>query len=175
MATRSNGARRDPIGPVVRWHRTDSDPLAERAVERPWTTRVEVTSDDAGGISYSLLHNIYRAFDYRDEGTVYDVLARSASGDLLTRVYLETRQSLTLANQGGAKVKVKDIELLDCQAKPAEDDAFLADCRWIVSGSVGHWGHIHQRSNQYHGELMIRPIDGEWKITAMELLSEERL
>jgi hypothetical protein len=141
----------------------------------PLATRIEVSSEDARGISYSLLHNIYRAFDYRDESTVYDVLAKSAAGDLLTQVYLETRQSLTLASQGGAKVKVKHVELLDCQAQPTEDDAFLADCRWIVSGSVGHCGHIHQRRNQYHGELVIRPIDGEWKITAMELLSEERL
>jgi hypothetical protein len=141
----------------------------------PLTTRVDISSDDASSISYSLLHNIYRAFDHRDEGTVYDVLARSAAGDLLTEVYLETRQSLTLASQGGAKVKVKHVELLDCQSEPTEDDAFLANCRWIVSGSVGHWGHIHQRSNQYHGELVIRPIDGQWKITSMELLSEERL
>jgi hypothetical protein len=141
----------------------------------PLPNRVEVSSEDASSITYSLLHNIYRAFDYRDEGTVYDVLARSASGDLLTKVYLETKQSLTLASQGGAKVKVKQVELLECQAKPGQEDAFVADCRWIVTGSVGHWGHIHQRINQYHGELVIRPINGQWKLTDLELLSEERL
>ncbi len=141
----------------------------------PASSRVQVSQRDASDVTFSLLHNIYRAFDYRDEGTVYDVLARSAAGDLLTNIYLDTRESLTLASQGGARVKVKNVELVDCQAKPDGQDSFVADCRWVVTGSVGHWGHLHERSNQYHGELVIHPIDGEWKIVEMELLSEERL
>jgi hypothetical protein len=44
-----------------------------------------------------------------------------------------------------------------------------------VDGSVGHWGHIHRRRNQYDAELIIRTIDGVWKITDLEVLSEQRL
>ena len=150
-------------------------PIQNARWKIPLTTHAEVSPDDAAQISYSLLHNIYRAFDYRDEGTVYDVLERSIAGELLTQVYLETRQSLTLATQGGAKVKVKQVALIDCQSEQRDQDSFVANCRWIVSGNVGHWGHVHQRTNQYQGKLLVLPIDGRWKITAMDVLSEERL
>jgi hypothetical protein len=145
-------------------------------VTMPGTTSRQVAACDAAAVTHSLLHNVYRAFDYRDESTIYDVLDRSVSGELLTRIYLDTRRSLTLASQGGARVKVTDLELIDCQAKSAEDQVgFLADCTWTVTGSVGHWGHIHQRINQYRAEFAVRPLDGQWKMTEMQLLSEERL
>ena len=140
----------------------------------PIGSRAELTQDAARDVTYSLLHNIYRAFDYRDESTVYDVLARSASGELLNEIYLQTRQSLTLASQGGAKVKVTDVDLIECHASAGGDDAWVADCTWNVTGSVGHWGHIHQRSNQYRGKLLIRSIDDQWKITEMQVLDESQ-
>ena len=145
-------------------------------VTMPGTTSRQVAANDAAAVTHSLLHNVYRAFDYRDESTIYDVLDRSVSGDLLTRVYLDTQRSLTLASQGGARVKVTELDLIDCQVTSAEDQVgFIADCTWTVTGSVGHWGHIHQRINQYRSEFVVRPLDGEWKMTDMQLLSEKRL
>ncbi len=124
----------------------------------------------------TLLHNVYRAFDYREEGVVYDALARSISGDLLTQAYLETKRSLELRNQGGARVKVNDVEVVECRPRPSGGGiGFVADCRWNVTGSVGHWGHIHQRRNQYTALLTVRAVDGAWRITGMELISEERM
>jgi hypothetical protein len=44
-----------------------------------------------------------------------------------------------------------------------------------VHGSVGHWGHIHQRSNRYLAELTV-VVDGQqWKLQSMNVLQEERL
>jgi hypothetical protein len=124
----------------------------------------------------ALLHNIYRAFDYRDESDIYDVLDRSVEGELLRDIYLETQRSLVLANQGGARAKVKTIELGELSAEFLTDrPGFTATTTWTVRGSVGHWGHVHQRSNQYRGELVIEPIDGVWKLSGMELLEENRL
>ena len=123
----------------------------------------------------NLLHNVYRAFDYRGEETIYDVLSRSASGELLTDVYLETRRGLELANQGGARVKVKDIEVLESVLVDANGESLTVDSKWQVSGSVGHWGHVHQRRNGYHAMLEINEIDGAWKLTGLEILEEERL
>ena len=123
-----------------------------------------------------LLRNIYQAFDYRDEGAIYDTLERSVEGELLTEIYLETRHSLELANQGGARAKVKLVELQDMEIH--EDNAaggFSADVTWNVVGSVGHWGHIHTRSNQYQAELFIKPVDNRWKLTGMNVLQEVRL
>ncbi len=122
-----------------------------------------------------LLHNVYRAFDFRQEEQIYDVLAKSVEGELLAQIYLETRRGLELANQGGARAKVKEIELLELEADPADGGSFLATATWNVAGSVGHWGHIHQRKNQYHAEINVAPIDGVWKLVDLEILEEQRL
>jgi len=122
-----------------------------------------------------LLHNVYRSFDFRGEEAVYDVLARSVAGDLLADVYLETRKGLELANQGGAKVKVKTIEILETDLVSTTDDALTIEARWNVAGSVGHWGHVHQRINGYHANVTIRDIEGQWKLSGLEILEEERL
>jgi hypothetical protein len=123
----------------------------------------------------SLLHNIYRAFDFRDEERIYDVLETSVAGDLLTEIYLETRRGLELANQGGARAKVKEMALVELEAEPAAAGGFRARATWIVAGSVGHWGHVHQRRNQYRADLNVRPVNGAWKLTGIEVLEEERL
>jgi hypothetical protein len=121
-----------------------------------------------------LLRNVYQAFDYREENAIYDTLERSVSGDLLTDIYLETRRSLELTNQGGARAKVKSVELQEIAIHPGAG-GFRADVTWNVNGSVGHWGHVHTRSNQYQAELTIKVIDQRWKLTQMNVLQEQRL
>jgi hypothetical protein len=123
-----------------------------------------------------LLRNVYQAFDYRQESDIYDTLERSVSGDLLTGIYLETQRSLELANQGGARAKVKSVELQDIEIQPADEPAaFRVNATWNVHGSVGHWGHVHTRSNQYQAELLIQAVDGRWKLIDMNVLQEQRL
>jgi hypothetical protein len=117
----------------------------------------------------------HRAFDFRDTGQIYDVLSHSASGDLLEQLFLETRASLEIASQGGARARVQEIEVLDLEIAPGDDDGLVARARWNVAGSVGHWGHVHRRTNQYHAELGLAPIDGAWKLTRLEVLEETRL
>jgi hypothetical protein len=129
----------------------------------------------AGEVVEGVLHNIYRAFDYRQEEQVYDILGRSVEGDLLEQIYLETRRGLELTNQGGARARVKQIELTEISAHAGEDGAFVARATWNVFGSVGHWGHIHSRSNRYEAELEIAPSDGVWKLSRLEILDEQRL
>jgi hypothetical protein len=122
-----------------------------------------------------LLHNVYRAFDYRGEEQSYDVLARSVEGDLLAQIYLETRRGLELANQGGARAKVKQIELQELSSEAAAGGGFTAAATWKVLGSVGHWGHVHQRQNQYQAKLHVAPVEGQWKLVGLEILEERRL
>lgn len=138
--------------------------------------RAAVSQEESMEIVSGLLKNIYRAFDFRDESVIYDRLARSASGALLTRVYLETRKALELANQGGARVKVKEVEMLSTEMTPLDDQVgFTAQCTWIVGGDVGHWGHIHRRRNQYLATLTVAADSEAWKITDLTLLDEKRL
>ncbi len=135
-----------------------------------------VSDEEAAEIIHGLLLNTYRAFDYREEDRIYDTLEQSISGELLTDVYLETRRSLELENQGGARAKVKEVEVLSAESEPLDGvTGFAALGTWNVAGSVGHWGHIHQRRNQYEARFTVETIDGVWKITGLEVLQEERL
>ena len=150
--------------------------LAVMGVTLTFAYRSRVDDERAGAIVKALLHNVYRAFDFREESTIYDALDRSVTGDLLTQIYLETRRGLELQSQGGARAKVKQIDLLEIDARSIRGEpGFLARCKWNVSGSVGHWGHIHQRTNQYEAEFQVKSVDGQWKITDMEVLLEERI
>lgn len=122
-----------------------------------------------------LLHNVYHAFDYRGEEVIYDVLDKSVSGELLTDIYLETRKGLELANQGDARIKAKTIEVNNAELLNRDGNRLTIVSDWNVSGSVGHWGHIHQRTNGYRANLEISEIDGVWKLTGLEILEEQRL
>ena len=127
-------------------------------------------------ILHGLLFNIYRAFDYRDEETVYDLLATSVAGDLLREVYLEARSALELRNQGGARAKVKQVEIVRVESRPLRGEAgFRARAVWNVAASVAHWGHIHQRVNRYEAVLTVKDLGGAWRITGMEIAGHERL
>jgi hypothetical protein len=122
-----------------------------------------------------LLHNVYRAFDYRGEEVIYDVLEKSVSGELLTDIYLETQKGLELVNQGGARVKVKTTDVNNAELVARDGNRLTIASDWTVSGSVGHWGHIHQRNNAYRANIEISEIDGIWKLTGLEILEEQRL
>jgi hypothetical protein len=123
-----------------------------------------------------LLGNLYRSFDSREESRIYDALARSVAGDLLTRVYLETRRDLEVENQGGAVARVREVALVDSTFEPLPGArGFVSDCTWTVTGSVGHWGHVHQRTNQYRARIVVEALEGAWKITGLQVLQEQRL
>ncbi len=137
---------------------------------------LSVTAEEADEISYALLRNIYHAFDYRRESDIYDVLAKSAEGDLLTQIYLEVQRSLQVESQGGARVRVTDLDLRKCEL-PEEQPvgAFLVNSEWVAVGTVTHWGHTHDRVNRYKAKMTIAPRDGEWRLVGLQLESEERI
>jgi hypothetical protein len=139
-----------------------------------WAWRTGLSQERAAAVVSGLLTNIYRAFDYRSEERIYDALAASTDGPVLEQTYLETRKGLELASQGGARARVKQIELVDLTVSAADGGGFVADATWNVAGAVGHWGHVHQRNNQYEAELTIAPVGGAWKLVKLEILREER-
>ena len=149
-------------------------PFTWIAIPSPFGGGKKQSQEQKDAVVQGLLQNIYRSFDYREESDVYDALEQSVSGELLTTVYLEVQKALQLKNQGGASTKVKGVELIQSEVQPVES-GFATHCQWTVLGSVGHWGHIHQRKNRYDAVLTIKAIDGIWKLTQMELLDEERL
>ena len=70
---------------------------------------------------------------------------------------------------------MKQVDLVELSAEPGEEGALVAAAVWQVTGSVGHWGHVHTRSNRYRADLTIAPDDGRWKLTGLEIIEEERL
>ena len=137
----------------------------------------QISSDDSKAITLSLLENVYRSFDFREEEDIYDKLAISVSGDLLTDIYLQNRKSLIIEQAGGAQAKVKKVEVLQTDVQQSKKQKGRLDVRtkWTALGSVGHWGHIHTRQNVYDAILTIAVTDGAWKITGLEVLEEKRV
>jgi hypothetical protein len=137
----------------------------------------QITDEDGSAILHSLLKNVYRAFDFREESDVYDKLAVSVSGDLLSDIYLQQRQSFAVEQAGGAQAKVKDIvvEKVTVADSAKIDTGLEFKAVWTATGTVGHWGHIHTRQNRYDAILTLNVVDGSWKITGIELLEEKRV
>ena len=137
----------------------------------------QITEDESKVITLNLLKNVYRAFDFRDEEDVYDKLAISVSGELLTDIYLQNRNSMLIEQAGGAQAKVKQVDIISTDVVESKSQKGALDVRtkWIAVGSVGHWGHIHTRQNVYDAILTLAVVNGFWKITDIELLEEKRV
>jgi len=152
-------------------------PYFNVSVARPSVMTPELNSQQAATILESLLKNIYRSFDFREEDDVYDRLATSVSGDLLADIYLQNRKSLVVTQAGGARARVKEVKILDVKTDPMDNKplGLLFHAKWTAMGTVGHWGHIHTRINQYEADITVEPVEGAWKITGLDLLEEKRI
>jgi hypothetical protein len=152
-------------------------PFLHVSIARPAVIAPKLTNKEAVGILQSLLKNIYRSFDFREEDDIYDRLATSVTGDLLADIYLQNRKSLVVTQAGGAQAKVKEVKIMDVAVGSLDDRplALMFRSKWTAMGTVGHWGHIHIRQNQYDANITVEPVDGAWKITDLELLEEKRI
>jgi len=152
-------------------------PFLKVAVAKPAAMAPKMTDKEAVVVLNSLLKNIYRSFDFREEEDVYDRLATSVSGDLLSDIYLQNRKSLVVTQAGGARARVKEVKILNVDVNHLDSRplGLMFRAKWTAMGSVGHWGHIHIRKNQYDANITVEPMDGAWKITDLELLEEKRI
>ena len=153
-----------------------SYPFVRFQVNIPFLPHGKPSSERASVILNDVLTNVYRAFDRRNENDVYDRLAISVSGNQLTEIYLQNRQSMELENRGGARANVDDVKIQELSnIKRHKDRGYVADTRWTVRGSVNHFGHTHYRQNQYRA-LVSFGIDNEnWKINNIEIVDSRRL
>jgi hypothetical protein len=140
----------------------------------------EVVSGESSQEIFKQLHqNIFRAFDYHNESDVYDALAKSVDGPLLRDLYLQINERLTLQDQGGAIAKIEQVEFLDGkkleEIGSGDELGFEFRCRWNLVGTVEHWGHIHERTNQYDAKFKVQIRDQAWKITQMQGLDEQQI
>jgi hypothetical protein len=149
-------------------------------VANPLTAGQVPDAETAGAVTEALLRNLYCAFEHREEGEIYDALARSVDGDLLHRLYLMIHQGRLMQEQGGAVSRIREVRAIDgdldsARGRRDNPDSFQYRIRWQVTGTVEHWGHIHERLHQYQARFEVHPRHGEWKITGFEVLDEQRL
>ena len=123
----------------------------------------------------SLLGNIYQAFEAPTEEAIYDRLALSVEGDLLSQVYLQTRKGLEA--EQGVQVDVERVQVKSAIVTSADwwGEGLGVEALWEVSGRVGHWGHAHQRTNWYKANMKLKSVGGYWKLTELEVLDEMRM
>ncbi len=130
-----------------------------------------------GGLAWAL-PNVYRALEFSTESAVYDRLALSVAGKILSEVYLQQRRAVEAKERGGARTRVEAVEVLAVAAvspDPGSPRGFVADVNWTVGGTVTHFGHRHFRQNRYDAQVTVVPVDGSWKIQSIEVFDEKRL
>jgi hypothetical protein len=154
------------------WKRDPS--VTQQVVSGTKRDKQRVTEKAARQVASTLLRNIYRAFDYREDEDTYDALAISVQGSLLRKTYLQIRRSLLMAEQGGAKAKVNNVQVTRAKLVKESATEFTIDVTWEVTGSVEHWGHVHTRRNEYQARLVIRGAEN-WKIEELDLKNQKRI
>ena len=152
-------------------------PVGRVTVARPMALAGELPPEQARDLLQVLLKNVYRAFDFREEVDVYDKLAISVDGELLSDIYLQNRRSFAVKQAGGAQAKIKSVDILDAVAERLDDQpaGYAIRGQWSAQGTVGHWGHTHTRRNRYEAIVTVRADEGAWKITDLEMLEEQRV
>lgn len=167
------------LDPAYEWQNPGRDtPSAIASLEPPEPPRT-LNDEEARTVFDSLLRNVYRAFDYRNESDVYDALDKSVGGDLLATLYLQIRKSLEMQEQGGAVSRIKHVRVVEMGRRALTSGepaiAFIVESTWQVEGTVEHWGHIHTRTNQYRARFRVDVRDASWKITDMDVQEQKRV
>jgi len=146
-------------------------------IDHPWKSPEELSTDQAKAAFTSLHSGLYRSLDFGTEDRIYDALAQTVDGELLEDLYLQLRQSLELRDQGGAIARIRSLEY-DAGTAVARKESvvpwpgFQYKSTWTVSGTVEHWGHVHERQNQFDAVFTIEPREGHWKITRMDVAGQ---
>jgi hypothetical protein len=133
---------------------------------------------EARAIFTGLHRDIYGAFDHDDEGAIYDVLARSVDGRLLNRIYAEVYEALVMRDQGGARAKLHEVEMLEARLLDGPPDPwhepprFRVQALWEVTSSLVHEGHEHVRVIEYEGLYTVARLEEGWRIVEDKILSQ---
>ena len=141
-------------------------------------------ADEAEAIFRPLHANVHRAFDFVEEGDIYDALARSVEGEFLDSLYRMIFRGLVMQEEGGAVARITEVlpvsvEVGEIGLVPddelGERPGFSVRCRWQVEGVVSHWGHAHTRINEYLADWSVVLLDDGWRLAGAEILEQDRI
>lgn len=153
-------------------------------VERPAPM---VAENVATSIASQLLERIYRSFDFVEEREIYEALEQSVAGPQLRDLYLQLLRDLKMEEQGGAISRIESVQVIEAMAvdgdqprsirgwQPVDGSGAKFRCRlrWNLAGLVEHWGHSHERTNQYQAVGTIVDHEGRWKLVDLSIESQE--
>jgi len=153
-------------------------PFGHISMTNPFFTSRAPQGNEAKLVLQQILTNTYHAFNSKEEDELYQNLAESVSGDLVATIYLDSRRRLTAGVRQGGEVTVRDVSVVSVGdliegTNPAEGFSYMG--KWTVTARVKHLQHIHHRKNIYSGILKIKVEDNNWKISNIELQSEDRM
>jgi hypothetical protein len=153
-------------------------PFLHVSISNPFFESDAPQGDEAKLVLQNVLSNTYHAFNVKDEDELYQELAENVTGDLVANIYLDSRRRLTAGVRQGAEVSVRDVSVVSVGdliegTNPA--DGFSYESKWAVTARVKHLQHIHHRKNIYSGILKIKVENNVWKISHIELQSEDRM
>ena len=136
-------------------------------------------ADDSVALFETLHRNIYRAFDYEDEGQIYDILARSVNEEILPDLYDDVHESLMMKIEEQAISKVETVRNIESRVDLPENPdqpAYDVFATWEVIGTVKHYGHGHWRKNVSRARYTVEWIeDLGWRIAHCELIDQRRI
>jgi len=168
------------FAPNINWM-LEGEPFELPSVEpvaiasRSWWGRPKMDATSAIPVLEQILENIYRAFEYPTEEAIYDNLAKSVAGDTLADLYLEYRRRIEKVARGGPRVKVLDLSVGSVGGVDRVDGGVEVDASWTVSGQITHFGHVHERINEYRARVRLTADEEIWKLLQIEIIEENRL
>lgn len=153
-------------------------PFGHVTVNNPLFKAHAPEGNEAKLILQQALANTYHAFNLNNEEELYQKLATSVTADLVANIYLDSRRRLTAGVRKGGEVSVRNVSVLsigDLIEGTNPSEGFSYSSKWAVTARVKHLQHVHHRKNIYSGILTIKVEDNLWKISYIDLQSEDRM
>ena len=154
-------------------------PFGHLRVQAPLAMQPLPTRVQARSVFAALHANLYRGFDFGTETEIYDALARSVHGRLLEQLYDSLYRGLLMREEGDTLSRVRELTLLAADVdEPELSDGrfqFSLRARWRVVADLSHWGHGHQRTNEYEAHYSVASFGKSWRIVAYQPLAARRI
>jgi len=125
-------------------------------------------------IAGSVLRNVFTAINRDDDGEVFDALAVAVSPTLIREIYLQIKRALIVAEQGSASLHVRDVVVNSVVITHDDGEQLTMRCRWQVTGTVEHWGHLHTRVDEFVGELTLSRERTGWMLDKFRVSEQKQ-
>ncbi len=140
------------------------DGLKVQQISQHWGKQI------AGGV----LRNVFTAINRDGDGEVFDALAVSVSPKLIREIYLQIKRALMVAEQGSTSLHVRDVAVQSVEIVRGDGNQIALQCRWQVTGTVEHWGHLHTRVDEFVGELTLSRERAGWLLDKFRVSEQKQ-